>query len=292
MSLQQGASVTLLGLLVNGLLAIGKLAAGIVGHSYALIADAVESASDILSSAIIYSGLKVADQPADTDHPYGHGRAETLASATVSLLLIAAAMGIFWQAVSTLGRPRQSPELWVLLVLLGVVIVKEGLFRLMTGVGKQTGSQAVTVDAWHHRSDAITSLSAAIGVLIAWLGGPKWVAADNVAAMAASLFIAWNGWRLLQPPLHDLMDGSPAPALLKEIRDVTGRCEGVRDVEKIWVRTMGVKRIVDLHIEVDPEVSVREGHRIAHEVKRRLQLEVKGVSDVLVHVEPHETVAR
>ncbi len=284
--LKRSLRVTFLGMAVNGALASGKLIAGVAGRSHALIADAVESFSDVFSSLVVWRGMVVASEPADADHPYGHGKAEPLAAAFVSTMLLAAAVGIAIQAVRGIAQPQLGPEPYTLYVLVGVILIKEGLFRFAHRAGTSLQSTAIRSDAWHHRSDAITSLFAGVGISVALIGGEGYEAADDYAAMAASVVIAWNGWRLLRPALDELMDASPSPEVIERIRRVAGTIAGVAEVEKCLVRKMGYHYYVDMHVEVDPEMSVRRAHAIAHEVKARVLEEHPNVADVLVHVEP------
>jgi cation diffusion facilitator family transporter len=287
-SLRSGQGSALKGIVTNGALGAAKLGAGILGSSYALIADACESFADTIGSSVTYVALKKASEPADRDHPAGHGRAETLASAVTALALIAVGALIFWQAAVSIGEPRSTPSPFTLLVLVPVIVIKEFMFHYMHARGKEIGSLAVVADAWHQRSDAITSLAALIGITVAWIGGPAWSHADSWAAMAASLWLAGTGLWLLGPTLHELMEGAVDPLLLKFIAKSAGDCPGIQGVDKVWVRKLGMRLIVDLHIEVDPDISVQEGHRLAHEVKDKLQHELPQVRDVMVHVEPFD----
>ena len=225
--LQRGLRATFTGMAVNVALAAAKFAAGVLGHSHALVADAVESLSDVFSSLIVWRGLVVAAEPADEDHPYGHGKAEPLAAAVVSTMLLLAAV---WIAVTSLGeirQPHQTPAPYTLLVLVAVIIIKETLFRFVLRESAAVDSSAVRTDAWHHRSDAITSLAAFIGISIALIGGKGYEAADDVAAVAAALVIAWNGWRMLRPALNELMDSSPSRQVVDQIRSVAAGVPGV-----------------------------------------------------------------
>jgi len=285
-SLRTGQGSAVRGILANGVLGAAKLAAGILGHSYALIADACESFADTMGSCVTFIALKKASEPADSDHPAGHGRAETLASAVTALALIAVGALIFWQAAISLGEPRHAPSPLTLLVLLPVIFVKERMFHFMRARGKEIGSLAVLADAWHQRSDVVTSVAALAGIIVAWVWG--WADADSWAAMAASIWLAGTGLWLLGPTLHELMEGSVDPALLKYIAQTSASCEGILGVDKVWVRKLGMRLIVDLHIEVDPDISVQEGHRLSHEVKAKLQAELPQVRDVMVHVEPYD----
>lgn len=284
--LQRSLRVTFVGMVINTVLVAGKMAAGIAGHSHALVADAVESLADIFSSLIVWRGLIVAAEPADEDHPYGHGKAEPLAAAMVATLLLLAAVWISVTAVREIIRPHSTPAPFTLLVLLVVVLIKESLFRFVLREAASVESSAVRTDAWHHRSDAITSLAAGIGITVALVGGPGYEMADDVAALFAAGIIAWNGWRLLRPAADELMDASPDPEFVENVRRVAGMVPGVVRIEKCMVRKMGYHYFVDMHVEVDPQMSVQRGHNIAHEVKNTVRGRLPAVYDVLVHIEP------
>ena len=271
---------------VNSLLTAAKFAAGIFGHSHALVADAVESLADIFSSIIVWRGLVVAAAPPDEDHPYGHGKAEPLAAAIVSTMLLLAAGWIVLEAVRAIAEPHSAPAAFTLVVLGGVIAIKEFLFRFVRRESVKVESSAVRTDAWHHRSDAITSFCAAIGISVALIGGRGYEAADDVAAIVAAGVIAWNGWRLLRPALDELMDASPGREVVDRIRRLGQAVPGVATVEKCVVRKMGYQYYVDMHVEVDPEMTVRRSHEIAHDVKDRICTKVPAVRDVLVHIEP------
>lgn len=273
-------------MVTNGLLAAGKLAAGILGHSYALIADAIESTADIFSSLIVWRGMVVASKPADADHPYGHGRAETLAAAVVSLMLLLAAGIILYQSIREIILPHETPAPFTLLVLLAVVLIKEGLFRFVGGIGAEIESPAVKTDAWHHRSDAITSAAAALGIGASLVGGPRFASADEWAAIFASGIIAFNGWRLLQPSLAELMEKVPAEDVIGQARAVALRVAGVCGVEKCHGRQLGHAYVIEMHVEVDGGLPVREAHRLGHEVKDAIRAALPRVKDVVVHIEP------
>jgi cation diffusion facilitator family transporter len=287
-SLRSGQGSALKGIMVNGGLCAAKLAAGVLGHSYALIADASESFGDVLGSCVTLYGLRIAAEPADQQHPLGHGRAETLASALTALAVAGMGGFIFWQALLSLGEPRHAPSPLTLLVLVPVIWVKERMFHWMRARGKEIGSLAVVADAWHQRSDVVTSIAALTGIIVAWIGGPGWSHADSWAAMAASLWLVGTGLYLLGPTLHELMEGSVDPALLEFITQTSGDCPGIKGVDKVWVRKLGMRLMVDLHVEVDPTISVQDGHRLSHEVKAKLQAELPQVRDVMVHVEPFD----
>lgn len=284
--LQRTVRVTLLGMFANLILAATKTIAGVLGHSHALVADGVESLADLLSSAIVWRGLVVAATPADEDHPYGHGKAEPIAAAMVSSMLVLAAAWIIFTAASEIAQPHQTPAPFTLAVLVIVVVVKESLFRIVRRAAISAGSSAVQTDAWHHRSDAITSMAAGVGISIALLGGKGYEQADDWAAIIAALVIAWNGWRLLLPALNELMDKSPGTELIRQICQIAESTPGAERVEKCFVRKTGYHFYVDMHLEVHPEMTVQRSHNIAHEVKDRIRAQIPAVRDVLVHIEP------
>jgi cation diffusion facilitator family transporter len=291
MRLKRGLRAIFLGIAVNSVLGAAKFLAGIFGHSHALIADATESFADIFNGLIMWRGIAVAAEPADEEHPYGHSKAEPLAAAFGAVMLLVAAIWITVKAAVNIyewahGIPREQPQWFTLVALAIVVFVKEGLFRFVISEGKDTDNSAVKTDAWHHRSDAITSLGAAIGITIALIGGPKYVFADDVAAIFAALIVGWGGWLLLRPALNDLMDQSADPKVIGQICDIALGVEGVANVEKCFARKAGHLLFVEMHVEVDPEMSVRRSHEIAHGVKDKIREVIPSVSDVLVHIEP------
>ena len=284
--LQRSLRATLIGMATNAVLSAVKLAAGILGHSHALVADAIESFADVFSSLIVWRGVVVAAEPADEDHPYGHGKAEPIAAAIVSAMLLFAAGWIVLKAFDEIATPHRLPAPFTLAVLVVVVIVKEILFRFVRREGRAVDNLAVRADARHHRSDAITSFAAGIGISVSLLGGPGYEAADDWAAMAAACVIAWNGWRLLRPALNELMDTAPDREIRDEIRRLAETIPGVARVEKCFVRKMGYQFYVDMHVEVDPQMTVLQSHEIAHEVKDKVRDTMPTVNDVLVHIEP------
>jgi len=290
--LERSLRAIFLGMVVNAALTTSKFAAGILGHSHALTADAVESTADILSSIIVWRGLIVAAEPADPDHPYGHGKAEPLAAASVAIMLLLAAVGIMVRSAQELLEHRERPQAFTLYVLIGVIVVKEVLFRFVSREAGSLQSIALFADAWHHRSDAITSLAAGLGITLALFGGPRLAFADDAAAIVAGAIIAWNGWRLLRPALNELMDAAPGSALVLDIQTAASAVPGVNAVEKCIVRKMGFQYFVDMHVEVDPRITVQEGHDIAHDVKNKVRAAVPSVYDVLVHIEPSGQEAR
>ncbi len=268
-------------------LAIIKILAGVLGNSYALIADGIESTADVLSSTIVWGGLRIAARDADTDYPFGYGKAETLAAAMVSLMLLAAAIAIAIEAIREIVTPHHAPAPFTLAVLVLVVLVKEVLFRKVYAVGAEVGSEAVRADAWHHRSDAITSLAAFIGISVAIGGGPGWESADDWAALVASVVIAWNGQRLLRPAIAGLMDRAE-PGIREQIHEIASAVADVRAVEKVIVRRAGTNYFADLHVHADPMMSLHDAHIVSGKVKRAIMTRMPNVRDVLVHMEPYE----
>jgi len=286
-NLQTGARVALIGLVVNVLVATAKIVAGVLGNAYVLIADGMESALDIAGSAIIWGGLKFAARPPDATHPYGHGKAEPIAAIVVSVGVLAAALALAVQSVREIFIPHHAPARYTLVVLVAVIVIKELMYRYVVRVGKDVESTAVQTDAWHHRADAMTSVAALIGISVALIGGEGWESADDWAALFACAVIATNGYRLMKPALQEIMDTAPPRgAIYDRVHQSAGAVRGVKEVEKCIIRKMGLSFYVDMHVGVDGTISVREGHHIAHEVKKAIQQENPRVADVLVHIEP------
>lgn len=276
-----------LGILVNTLLAITKLVAGLVGNAYALVADAVESTADIFSSTIVWGGLRLASRDPDDAYPFGYGKAEPLAAAVVSLMLLAAAVGIAIEAISEIRTPHNTPAPWTLAVLVGVMVIKWLLSRRVRAVGIDIGSTAVRADAWHHLSDAFTSAAAFIGISIALWGGPGWESADDWAALLASGVIFFNGVNMLRPTLQDLMDRMPGPEVVGPIRRAAESVDGVRATEKLAVRRAGMGYRVTIHVQADPQLRLDEAHILGGKVKGAIRATVPSVHYVLVHMEPY-----
>ncbi|HEV2643362.1 MAG TPA: cation diffusion facilitator family transporter, partial [Candidatus Elarobacter sp.] len=266
-----------------------KLIAGVVGHAYALVADAVESTADIFSSLIVIGGLHIAAQPADENHPYGHGRAEALAGAVVSLMLIAAAIGIAIEAIREIRTPHHAPKAWTLVVLVGVMVIKQILARRVSNVAAETGSRAVMADAQHHHSDAITSAAAFIGISIAVIGGPGWEPADDWAALVASGVIAYNGVKMLRPAIDDLMDRMPDISIFQCVSAAATSVEEVCAIEKLKIRKIGLTYAVDLHVQADPRMSLHDAHIVSGKVKGAIKAAMPAVDGVHIHMEPFET---
>lgn len=285
---ERGIRAAQLGILINALLALAKLLAGIVGNSYALVADAVESGTDIFSSLIVMGGLWIARQEPTEEYPLGFGRAETLATAVVALMLVGAAIGIGIQAVREILTPHHLPAPWTLGVLAAVIVVKWLVSRRVQSVGAQIGSTAVKADAWHHLSDAVTSAAAFVGISIALVGGPGWEPADDWAALLASGVIAYNGISILRVALRDLMDAAPGRDILANIRRVAESVPDVLAIEKLLVHRAGMSYRVIVHVQAAPSMALRDAHALGGRVKAAIQAAVPQVDRVLVHMEPFE----
>src|SRR6266581_8351721 len=278
---QTGARLALFGLIVNVLLAAAKILAGVIGHAYVLIADGIESALDVGGSIVIWGGLTVAARPPDHTHPYGHGKAEPIAAVIVAVGVLAAAVVLAIESVREIFLPHHGPAPYTLGILIVVIVVKEFLFRYVNRVGRDVESTAVQTDAWHHRSDALTSAAAFIGISLALIGGKRWQSADDWAALIACALIGANGYRLLRPAFYEIMDTAPRK-IVKSVCSVASSVPGVLEVEKCRARKMGLEFYVDLHARVDGNISVHEGHEIAHRVKAAIQQSDSRVADVLV----------
>jgi cation diffusion facilitator family transporter len=279
---------TLIGIIVSFFLVIAKGAAGIFGHSYVLVADAIESLSDIFTSTIVLAGIKYATRPRDEDHPYGHGKAEPLAGMFVSLMLFVAAIVIVTQSLHEIITPHHAPAPYTLIVLVCVIFVKEVLFRKIIVVGEGLESTAIKNDAWHHRSDAITSSAAFIGISIALIGGEGYEEADDYAALFVSFIIGYNAISLFMPTLKEILDTAPPKEFKNKIKACAKEVKGVSDIEKCFIRKMGFEYYIDMHVIVDGSLSVNEGHAIAHKVKDKIRSVFPKVSDVLCHMEPYD----
>lgn len=275
-------------MLVNAVLAIVKLVAGILGNTYALVADAVESTADIFASLVVWGGLRMASRDPDEEHPFGYGKAESLAAAVVSIMLLGAAVGIAIEAVREIRTPHKTPAPWTLLVIVGVLVVKFILFRRTAALGAEARSTAVSADAWHHASDAITSAAAFVGISIALWGGPGWEEADDWAALFASCMIFYNGILLVQPALHDLMDGMPGEDIVEPVRHAAARVDGVMAVEKLTARKAGLVYYVDIHVQANPAMTLHDAHELSGAVKSAIRSAAPQVRGVLVHMEPYE----
>jgi cation diffusion facilitator family transporter len=270
----------------NTLLALLKWLAGFFGNSYALIADAIESTSDIFSSLLVLLGLKFANRPADKNHPYGHGKIEPLVTFLVVGFLIISAAIIAYQSIANIRVPHDPPKPFTLYILGAILIWKEASFRIVLKRSKETHSSSLRADAWHHRSDAITSVAAFIGISIALYFGKGYESADDWAALLASGLILYNCYGIFRPALGEIMDEHLYEDVVSSIRKVSSKVPGIVETEKCFVRKSGMKYHVELHAKVDAEISVRAGHDIAHQLKDRLTTEIPELGHVLIHIEP------
>lgn len=279
-------SATLFSLFGNVLLALIKGLAGFFGNSFALIADAIESTTDIFSSLIMLVGLKYAYKPADSKHPYGHGRIEPLITFIIVGFLIISATIIAYESIQNITIPHEAPQKWTLYVLGAIIVWKELSFRIVLKKSKQIGSTVLKADAWHHRSDAITSVAALIGISIAILMGPGYENADDWAALFASAIILYNSYLIFKPALSEILDEDVYHDLISEIRTISSSVAGVVGTEKCRIRKLGTRYHVDLHVVVSNHITVLEGHQIAHRLKDTLIEKFSQIDNVLIHIEP------
>lgn len=286
-SLKTAIKTTYFSILGNLVLAATKLIAGILGNSYALVADAIESITDIFASCLVLFGLKYASKPADENHPYGHGKVEPLITFIVVLLLAFSALFIAYQSIQNIQTPQLAPKTWTLYVLGGIIIWKEFSYRFVLNKSKTTHSSSLKAEAWHHRSDAISSLMAFIGISIAIVGGKGYETADDWAALLAAVIILYNSYLVFRPALGEIMDEHLYDDLMEDIRSVSKNVEGIIDTEKCYIRKAGMKYHVDLHAIVDGKISVTEGHDLAHLLQDALKKEIPNIGYVLIHIEPN-----
>ena len=285
---QTAIKATYFSIIGNTCLAIIKGLAGFFGNSYALIADAIESTTDIFASFLVLFGIKYSNRPADKNHPYGHGRAEPLITFLVVGFLITSATVIAYESIINIRTPHQLPKTWTLIILGAIIIWKEYSFRLVMKRSVQTNSSSLRADAWHHRSDAITSIAAFLGISIALFLGNGYESADDWAALFASGFILYNSYLIFRPALGEIMDEHLYDDLIAQIRMVSIQVDGIIDTEKCFIRKAGMQYHVDLHATVDSNITVKEGHDLAHKLKDTLREEIPELGHVLIHVEPND----
>ena len=284
---QSVVRAALLGLVVNLALGAVKMAAGIVSGSVALVSDAINSIGDAVSTVVVLAALYFAQRPPDAEHPYGHTRAEAIAASNIAVLIILSAVWIGWESLSRLGKQQEMPPGWTLWLAAANVLIKEGLYRYKSAVGKRTGSAAILANAWDHRSDAFCSLAVLIGLAVVRWGGPGAGWADEAAALVVAIMIVASGVQLFRSSASDLMDAQADEQFVAAITAAAAAVPGVLAVEKLWVRKSGLEYFADIHIEVDPQMTVAAGHDIGHHVKDQLMDRFQNVRDVLVHLEPH-----
>lgn len=283
---QTAIKATYFSIASNALLALIKGLGGFFGNSYALTADAIESTTDIFSSLLVLFGIKYSNKPADENHPYGHGRAEPLVTFLVVGFLITSATIIAHESINNIGTPHKLPESWTLYILGTIILWKEYSFRLVMKRSKEANSSSLKADAWHHRSDAITSVAAFIGISIALFLGNGYESADDLAALFASGFIFYNSYKIFRPALGEIMDENLHEDLIKEIRKISLQVDGIVYTEKCFIRKAGMKYHVDLHAVVNSDITVKEGHDISHLLKDTLRQEIPELGHVLIHIEP------
>jgi cation diffusion facilitator family transporter len=273
----------------NVLLAALKAIVGFFGNSFALIADAIESTTDIFSSVLVLLGLRYANKPPDKLHPYGHGRVEPLVTFIVVGFLIFSASVIAYQSISNIRIPHELPQSYTLWFLASVIVWKEVSFRFVIKKSKETHSTSLKADAWHHRSDALTSVAAFIGISVALIFGKGYESADDWAALFSSAFILYNCYHIFRPALGEIMDENVYPEMEERIRKVAGTVEGVMGTEKLLIRKTGMTYQVELHADVDGNISVRAGHDISHKLKDKLKADIPELGNVTIHIEPSQT---
>lgn len=285
---QKAIKTTYFSIAGNISLAIVKGLTGYFGNSYALIADAIESTADVFSSFLVLLGIKYANRPADKNHPYGHGRAEPLITFLVVGFLMTSATVIAYESIENIRTPHELPESYTLIVLGAIIIWKEASYRLVMKRSRETNSSSLKADAWHHRSDAITSLAAFIGISIAIIMGKGYEAADDWAALFASAFIFYNSYLILRPALGEIMDEQLYDDLIEKIRITSLQVDGILGTEKCFIRKAGMKYHVDLHAIVNATITVREGHELAHKLQDFLKEQLPELGYVLIHIEPNK----
>ncbi len=284
---QTAIRTTYFSIIANTALALIKGFAGIFGNSYALIADAIESTTDIFASFLVLLGLKYAKRPADDNHPYGHGKIEPLITFAVVVFLVVSATIIAYTSIQNIQNPHEIPQRWTLIILGAIIIWKEISYQIVIKKSREINSSSLKADAWHHRSDAVTSVMAFIGISIAILLGKGYETADDWAALFASGFILYNSYLILRPALGEIMDEQLYEDLVIEIRKKSTEVKGILDTEKCFIRKAGMKYHVDLHAIVNADISVKEGHEIAHNLKDYLKFKISNLGHVLIHIEPN-----
>lgn len=283
---QSAIKTTYFSIISNTMLAVIKGVAGFFGNSYALIADGIESTADVFASLFVLFGLKYAKRPADENHPYGHGKIEPLITFIVVAFLVTSATIIAYKSVQNIQTPHETPEPWTLIVLGAIILWKEISYRIVIKKSKETHSSSLKADAWHHRSDAITSIMAFIGISIALYFGKGYEVADDWAALLASGFILYNSYLIFRPALGEIMDENLYDDLIDEIRIIALSVDGILGTEKCFIRKAGMRYHVDLHAIVDSDISVKKGHYLSHQLKDTLKKEIPNLGHVLIHIEP------
>jgi cation diffusion facilitator family transporter len=283
---QAGRAATI-GLVINIALGVTKLVGGLVAGSFALVADAVNSIGDSVGSVVVLVALRIARRPADANHPYGHARAEAVAASNVALLVIISALLLGAEAIRRFGLMHDAPPSWALAIAASNVVIKEALYRYKLRVARRTGSAAMLANAWDHRADALSSFAVLVGLAAIALGGEEWIWADEVAALFVVVMILVGAVPLFRDSARDLLDAQAEPEFVRSVRECAGKTAGVLGVEKLWIRKSGLEYLAEIHVEVAPDRTVSDGHRIGHDVQDRLQARFPRLRHVLVHLEPH-----
>ncbi len=279
--------VAWLGLVIDAVLAVAKIAGGILFASQAILADGVHSLSDLCTDIAVVGGMRVSNKPADLSHPYGHRRVSTLVALFIGLVLILAAGFIAYTAISSLRVPKRHVQSLVpLLLAICTIPLKEFLYRITAHVGARTRDVSLTANAWHHRSDAFTSIAAAAGLAGIAFGGEQWAFLDPLTAMVLSAFLVVMALKIIRKASGELIDSAPPAEVIHAISEVLQNTEGVLGFHALRARQSGGQIETDVHIEVVPELTVAQGHQIAGAVKRRVMKAQPYVVQVVVHVEP------
>lgn len=281
-----GQRVAALGMAVSGMLAAIKITVGLAGNSTAVVADGLESASDVAASGFVYLGLALAAKPADDNHPYGHGRVETLTGLLIGMVLAVGGALISHGALARLGQPRQPIASYVVWPLLISLAAKTGLASVKFHFGRKLKSAALTADAWNDAMDTVSAVAALVAVGLSLYDPARFLNADRYGGFLVGLIVILAGVRVSRDTALQLMDTMPEEAVIRQIRDEARTVPGVRGVEKCYARKTGMRYHVDLHLEVDPDMTVRQSHALAHDVRLHILDKLDWVADVLVHVEP------
>jgi len=281
-------SAVLFGLFSNLALIAIKAVAGILGNSFALLADAVESATDALSSLFLWMGLRYAQRPPDENHPYGHGRLEPLLTFLVVAFLLGSALSIGIQGYLNLKNPQTLPKPFTLVVLLGIIAWKEATFHYIRLKAKRLHSSVLQVEAWHHRSDALSSLFALVGIGMAWILGPDFAWLDEAAALISALILVLNAYRIFRKAFSEIMDEDVYQPLANRILEIGESLPFIMGIPTCRIRKLGTRYYVDLHVWVDPSMSVAQSHAHAHDLKDCIMADQPQIQDVLIHVEPYD----
>ena len=284
--MQVGQRVALAGMAVSSVLAVVKIVIGAAGGSTSVVADGLESAGDVFASGFVLLGLTIAAKPADENHPYGHGRVEILTGLLIGLILLAGGVGISWRSLGKVAEIHAPPAVFVIWPLVASAVIKSVLSGLKFHFGKKIHSAALVADAWNDSVDILSGLVALIAVVLSLYDPSRFLAADHYGGFAVGIIVIFTGLRVARDTAFQLMDTMPDENLMNTIREVALRVPGVRGVEKCYARKTGLTYHVDLHLEVDPNLTVRESHNIATEVRVHLKDSLEWVADVLVHVEP------